>query len=192
MYARGENYKWEGDHGRIASSIPPLSGTALALTELGLLKEQEEQRCSTGKGSSAAEGTARGSILPKGTQPHSTSAGKAGQGWWLCQVQENQRSQEQTWKQQSSGQDWGQDWGSRLHSLKRDLSFKDECSLPVSSCSLLALGMLGCCSLHSNDMNLLKPVTAWPSQAIKGKAVLLFAEVSHQGNLKSGFIFPFL
>lgn len=27
MYAKGENYRGEGDHGGIVSSIPPLSGT---------------------------------------------------------------------------------------------------------------------------------------------------------------------
>lgn len=62
-YAQGENYKWDGDHGRIASSIPPSGIPPLSPTqplpcgkEVELLKEQKEQGCSTGKGKPAAEG----------------------------------------------------------------------------------------------------------------------------------------
>lgn len=79
MYAKGENYKWEGDHGRIASSIPPLSRTPLALTELGLLKEQEEQCCSTGKGRSATEGAQAqpgAASSPEGHSPTAPQLGK--------------------------------------------------------------------------------------------------------------------
>lgn len=56
MYAKGENYRWEGDYGRIAPSIPLPSIPPLSCThqEVELLKEQEEQGCSQGKAGAAS------------------------------------------------------------------------------------------------------------------------------------------
>lgn len=49
--------------------------------EVELLKEQEEQGCNTGKGRAAAEGAQAQAGAGSSPEGHSTSAGRAGQGW---------------------------------------------------------------------------------------------------------------
>lgn len=164
-------------------SIPkhpiPVTHVPLALTKRWNCSRSRESRAVPQEKQASSwggPGTGRDSILPHRAQPHSTSGYPAGQGWGPLQAQESQRTQEQTWKRQSSGA------GPRVpipqleeRSGPKKWVLPSLC--PPAAC--LALGMQGCCSLHSNDVNLPKPVTAWPSQAIYGKAVLLFAKVSH-------------
>lgn len=61
--------------------LPSHSSQAHPLPSGRGLKEQEEQGCNTGKGRAAAEGAQAQAGAGSSPEGHSTSAGRAGQGW---------------------------------------------------------------------------------------------------------------